>query len=174
MRVFALLACLLLAGCSGGSPGKDPGPDMDGATGGASSSTTDPPAKPLDPVEVYNDTIEFAAPGGQATGGVAQADVPKGYANVTVHFRILNDCPAGYAAESPRLVATDAAGGETELWAYPMLASNEPYSCPVAGNLADRVREDMSTDLAASTGTFTVKALGQYSADVELSITAKP
>lgn len=174
-RPMAVLALLLLAGCA--SPADDDVPTADGADSDALADATDaaqaPAPKPLPPLELLNTTLDFAAP----TGGSSQSadvTVPAGYHNLTVTFRVLNDCPSGYAAESPRLVLAAADGREDVLWEYGAVAPNEPYTCPVNGNFADRLREVGTREMATGVGQWTVRALGQFTGEAEVAVVAEP
>ena len=167
--VPALLIVAMLAGCSDSRKGTDdPGPTT---SSDGSSTTTAPPPAPVADVELANETIQFAAfQGGAATR--SEATVPDTHGNVTITYRILTDCPAGYA-KSPSLVVETADGTTTTLWTYDVVAPdvNEPYTCPVDGGFSDRERAKGAVTFLAVPGPLTVTPLGEFSADVEVAIT---
>lgn len=167
--VPALLILALLAGCSD-SPKETDDPGTTASSG--PSTTTAAPPTPVADVELANETIQFAAfRGGAATR--SEVTVPDTHGNVTVTYRILNDCPAGYA-KSPSLVVEAADGTTTTLWAYDVVAPdvNEPYTCPADGGFSDRERAKGTLTFLAVPGPLAVATLGEYSADVEVAIIA--
>lgn len=165
----ALLAVTLLAGCS--DPQEEAG-DPATSTTSTGSSTTQAPAAVLD-IELANETLDFAAANGGAADSL-EVDVPSTHGNVTVRFQILADCPSGYAASSPRLVAVDADGAEMELWAYDTVVpdATEPYNCPLGDPTGGREREAGVVDVSAVPGSFTLRTEGEFTGEVEVAIIA--
>lgn len=171
-RALLLVLAIVLAGCSGGGgAGGDPSGGGDPTGGTQADDDTGPaPPTPMPPVELLNTTLDFAA----ASGGSAEEDsatLPAGYGNVTVTWTILRDCPAGHAA-GPPAVLLESGGQTLVVWAYDMLVEQgEPYSCSPASQLQGRVFGSGEATYAAA-GDVTVRTAGQFTAELEVVLTA--
>lgn len=173
-RVASLLPtiALLLAGCSDGG-GTSAGADADGPGASSSASSSGPAAAPpvvLAPIEIYNDSIAFARPGAGGSPGQAQASMPAGYGNLTVHYAVRFECPAGTVQDVPRL-DLEANGVVTSIWTYDAVAPVEPYSCPAAHPFFAEHTGDATTVAA---GGVTVSTAGAATAEARIVLVAKP
>lgn len=171
LLALPLTLALLLSGCSDApDPVDDASDPMTSSTDGGSEAvglTIPPPA----PVELANTTLDFASPTGGSAGS-ADVLVPATHGNVSIAFLVLGDCPGGYAAEEPRLIAVDAAGTEHQLWAYTSLAPHEVYNCSFASQLTEAEWANATIVLPALPGTWTLKTLGQFTAHAQIVVTA--
>lgn len=183
----ALLAFTLLAGCSG-APAESPSASSSGpsASTSAGAPATTTPKVPLEPKELYNDTLAFASVRGGSNGS-ASLTMPAGYGNVTLLVTGLADCP-GYAKGAQ--VSLDGPTGTITI-GVPLVratggvpvddpAGYAAYACSINGivsGVQSMQRYSFGTSagtLSAKAGSWSLAALGEFTGVAQVVVTAQP